>query len=223
MFIKYAKTFRIPIPQFEVKGKLFLSRDQIKLLLAGQVDIEEKMDGANTGIIRHNKGFSLQKRGSLVGQSEHAQFQYFHAWANRMNYDKIMEVPPGHWIYGELLYAQHHIFYDQLPDYFLVFDVLTKSGLWMDRDGRNEFCDRYGFHSIPLVAQGYFNLEDLYDLIPEKSAYGDVAEGIVVKRYRKGEYLRGKIVKPWFVKELDEEDTHWTRKELRKNQLKKAQ
>ena len=122
MFLKYEKTFRIPIPQIKVPGKLILSRKELQLLLAGKVEIEEKMDGANVGIIRHKKGFSLQKRGSLVGQSEHEQFQYFHAWANRIKYDNIMSVPPNHLLYGELLYAVHTIYYDNLPDYFLVFD-----------------------------------------------------------------------------------------------------
>lgn len=218
MFQKYLKTYRVPVPQFDVKGKLFLSKSDISLLLAGKVIIEEKMDGANTGIIRHKHGFSLQKRGSLVGQSEHAQFGFFHNWANQQNYDRIMEVPPGHLIYGELCWAVHHLYYDSLPDYFLVFDILnTKRDRWMNRYERDEFCNRFGFHQVPLVAEGYFDKTDLADLIPERSAYGERSEGIVIKRYRKKEYLRAKLVRPGFVKELDEDDEHWTRRELRIN------
>jgi ATP-dependent RNA circularization protein (DNA/RNA ligase family) len=219
MFIKYSKTFRIQIPQYpRIPGKLIMTRDEVKRLLGAEVSIEEKMDGANTGIIRHKNGFSLQKRGSLVGQSEHAQFQYFHHWANQLNYDKIMSVPEGYLIYGEFLYATHHLYYDQLPDYFLVFDVL-KDGEWLTRADRNTFCDAYGFHPVPLITAGYYNLEDLHQFIPDKSAYGPVAEGIVVKRYRKGEYIRGKVVKPEFVKELEEVD-HWSKGPLRKNKLR---
>ena len=220
MFLKYDKTYRIKIPEFDVKGKLFLSDKEIKTLLAGKVSIEEKIDGANTGIIRHKKGFSLQKRGSLVGQSEHAQFQYFHNWANYQNYDKIMAVPLWHLLYGELCWAVHTIFYDKLPDYFLVFDILNlRTGHWMSRVERDNFCHDFGFHSVPLLAEGYFNKTDLFKLIPEKSAFGEFAEGIVVKRYRKKEYIRGKIVKPQFQKALDEEDQHWTRRKLETNKL----
>lgn len=222
MFRKYAKTYRIPVPQFDVKGKLFLSGPEIRLLLAGRVIIEEKMDGANTGIIRHKKGFHLQKRGSLVGQSEHEQFNFFHHWANVLNYDRIMEVPPGHLIYGELCYAVHHLFYDSLPDYFLVFDIYKfKGGKWLNRSERDEFCQYYGFFQVPLITEGYFDKEELIDLMPKRSTYGKVAEGIVVKRYRKKEYLRAKLVRPEFVKELDENDEHWTKKELKINQLAK--
>lgn len=218
MFQKYSKTYRVPVPQFEVKGKLFLSNSDISLLLAGKVVIEEKIDGANTGIIRHKDGFSLQKRGSLVGQSEHPQFGRFHNWANYQNYERIMAVPSGHLIYGEWCWAVHHLYYDSLPDYFLVFDVLKKNK-WFDRTERNEFCEKFGFHQVPLIAEGCFDKMDLANMIPEKSAYGKRAEGIVIKRYRQKEYLRAKLVRPEFVKELDENNQHWTRKELKTNKL----
>jgi len=221
MFRKYSKTYRMPVPQFEVKGKLFLSSPEIKLLLAGPVIIEEKIDGANVGIIRHKNGFALQKRGSLVAQSEHAQFGFFHNWANYQNYDKIMSVPTDHLIYGELCWAVHHIYYDSLPDYFLVFDVLnTRTNAWFDRRQKEEFCKVHGFYLVPLIAEGKFSKMELADLIPKKSAFGEIAEGIVIKRYRKKEYLRAKLVRPEFVKEINEDGEHWTRKQLRVNKLK---
>ncbi len=77
MFRKYEKTFRILVPTIEVPGKLVLSKNDAGALLSGNVIIEEKMDGANVGIIRHKNGFALQKRGSLVGPSEHEQFEFF--------------------------------------------------------------------------------------------------------------------------------------------------
>jgi len=221
MFVKYDKTFRILIPEIQVPGKRVLSKEQVKLLLAGEVDIEEKIDGANVGIIRHKKGFSLQKRGSLVGQSEHEQFQYFYSWAYHHNYDKLMRIPMNYLLYAELCYAVHTIFYNKLPDYVLVFDVMyTKTGGWMTSRDRREFCKDYGFATVPLIARGYFNLTDLHKLIPKESAFGDMAEGIVVKRYRSGEYLRGKIVKPEFIKEIEESD-HWMFKQVRRNECLK--
>lgn len=222
MFLKYEKTYRIPVPQISVPGKLVLSKDEVRLLLAGKVSLEEKMDGANVGIIRHKNGFGLQKRGSLVGQSEHAQYQYFHNWASYQNYDKIMSIPVGYLIYGELCYAVHTIYYDRLPDYFLVFDVLNlETGHWMSRPERDNFCHDFGFTPVPLVAEGYFNLKELWDLVPKESAFGEVAEGIVVKRYRKKEYLRGKIVKPEFIKTIDD-SKHWTKYNIRVNKLQSS-
>jgi ATP-dependent RNA circularization protein (DNA/RNA ligase family) len=217
MFIKYEKTFRLNVPEFDIGAKLTLSRKEARRLLGAEVTVEEKIDGANTGIIRHKGGFSLQKRGSLVGQSEHEQFGRFHAWAWQEKYDNIMSIPKGCLVYGEWAYAQHHIYYDRLPDYFLVFDVL-KNGKFFNRDQRTDFCGKYGFCQVPLIAQGYFTVGDLMAMMPKVSAFGDRAEGMVIKRYRKKEYMRAKLVWPEFVKELDESE-HWTRKQLSINKL----
>jgi ATP-dependent RNA circularization protein (DNA/RNA ligase family) len=97
MFRKYEKTYHM-----DASGKFCLSKSDISDLLNGEVIVEEKMDGANVGIIRHKNGFHLQKRGSLVGQSEHEQFGFFHNWANYQNFDKIMNLPKGYTVYGEL-------------------------------------------------------------------------------------------------------------------------
>lgn len=221
MFRKYEKTFRLGIPEFkDVKGKFYLDRKEIKQLLASNVSIEEKMDGANTGIIRHKTGFHLQKRGSLVGRSEHAQFDFFYNWAYSQKYDNIMSIPVGYLVYGELMFACHHIFYDRLPDYFLVFDVYnTKKNKWMNRRQKEEFCSEYGFSIVPLIDQGVFTLDELYSIIPKESRYGHRAEGVVVKRYNKKNYIRGKIVWPSFMKEIDDSD-HWRNKPVRMNLLK---
>ena len=160
MFIKYDKTYHV----FSVTSKHNLDKTQLKRLLSGSVVIEEKMDGSNVGIIRHAKGFSLQKRNSLVGTSVHAQFDYFHNWANGAARERIMSVPSGTLIYGELLYATHHIYYDRLPEYFLVFDV-RHGKKWMKYDERKEFCERHGFHMVPLVDRGNFTKDDLRDAV----------------------------------------------------------
>lgn len=213
MFRKYEKTFRVD----SLSNKMSLTKDELKSLFSGQVAVEEKMDGANVGIIRHKKGFHLQKRGSLVGQSEHEQFGFFHNWANVQHYTKIMNVPPGFLIYGELLYAVHSIYYDKLPDYVLIFDVM-EDGEFLSYNDRIEFCKKYEFHSVPLIDYGHHTKETVMKLVPKESAYGEMAEGIVVKRYAKNGYTRGKIVKPEFQKILEESE-HWTEYHIRRNKV----
>lgn len=211
MFRKYEKTYHV----FPVTSKHNLDNTDIKRLLIGDIIVEEKFDGSNVGIVRHRKGFALQKRNSLVGPSVHEQFDFFYSWANNMNYERIMSVPENTLIYGELLYAVHTIYYSRLPDYVLVFDV-RQNGSWMNYDERKEFCERHGFHMVPLVARGTFTKDELMNLVPKVSAYGDEAEGIVVKRYAKHGYFKGKIVKPGFIKQLEESD-HWTTYKVRRN------
>ena len=68
----------------------------------------------------------------------HAQFSFFWNWA-RANNDRIMKIPIGWIIYGELLYAKHHIYYDQLPSLFLVFDVWNGKEYIKSEKGEFEF------------------------------------------------------------------------------------
>jgi ATP-dependent RNA circularization protein (DNA/RNA ligase family) len=217
MFVKYDKIRHI----FPVTSKHNLDKTQLKRVLGGWAYVEEKMDGSNVGIIRHTKGFALQKRNSLVGPSVHPQFDYFYNWSHTDAYERIMAVEPNTLIYGELLYAIHHIYYATLPEYFLVFDV-KKGKKWLNRPQRNEFCQEYGFHQVPLIAQGVFEKDDLRAIIPTESRYGPQAEGVVVKRYTKHGYFRGKIVKPGFIKELEDEE-HWSNKEVIRNGLRPQQ
>jgi len=214
MFVKYQKTFHV----FPVTSKFNLDNTQLKRLFTGEVIVEEKMDGSNVGIIRHQKGFALQKRNSLVGPSEHEQFSFFNNWAHQQRYEQIMSLPVGTLLYAELLYAVHTIYYDRLPDYVLVFDV-KQDGEWLDYDDRAAFCQQYGFLMVPLVGRGTFSKTDVQQMVPGPSAYGSDAEGIVVKRYAKHGYFRGKIVKPGFMKQIEESDNHWATYNVRRNQL----
>lgn len=221
MFRKYEKTYRIPISQVKVKGKHYLSHKEVSALLRGNVVVEEKLDGANTGVVRHKKGFTLQKRGSLVGPSEHAQFNYFHSWANRYKYDQLMEIPVGYIVYTELLYAVHYIHYDALPDYVIVIDVWN-GRKYLNRKEKDRFCEKHGLVPTPLVTEGHFNKDELFGLIPPVSAYGNQIEGIMIKKYhRKNKlYMKGKLVLPDFVKALHGLQ-HWSRKPLERNKVKK--
>ena len=219
MFRKYEKTYRLSIPGFEVPGKFSLSDREVSELLSGKVIVEEKMDGANTGIIRFAESYRLQKRGSLVDTSEHEQFNRFKAWASE-HYNNIMSIPPGYVVYGEFLYAQHHIFYDRLPDWFLVFDIFSISRRqYVNYEIRRAMCESAGLWMVPLIGVGHYTKEELgCVLLPKVSRYGDRAEGIVIKRYSKKKYLRTKLVWPDFVKEVDESD-HWTKYNIRTNRV----
>lgn len=177
------------------------------------------MDGANTAIIRHKDTFKLQKRGSLVDASEHYQFNFFKAWS-QTNYDKLMKIPEGTVLYGELMIAKHTVFYDKLPDYFLAFAwVDRKTNEYKHRQDLEELCNNIGLSTTPFVAQGHYAKTELFDVIPDPSAYGsEPAEGVVVWNYRNG--MRGKVVRAEFIKDMEDSD-HWTHKQITKNLLEK--
>lgn len=215
-FRKYEKTFRILTPNIKVPGKFSLTHGEQRDLLVGQLEITEKVDGANVGIIR-GKGdkWILQKRRGLADEGVHAQFSFFWNWA-RHNLDKILNIPHNWIVYGELCFAKHNIYYDLLPSYFLVFDIWDRNKYLKHEE--KEKLNFLGFKHVPLLHLGYCdNLLELEKLITKTSlAINSLMEGIVVKNYRK--QVRGKLVRKEFMKELEEED-HWLHKAMTKNQL----
>lgn len=219
MFRKYEKTYRILVPQISTKGKHYLSSNDTSKLLGGNVVITEKMDGANVGIIRHKDEFRLQKRGSLVDESEHAQFSFFKAWTYQ-NYDKLMQIPKDTILYGELMFAKHTVFYNKLPDYFLAFAWCDrKTGAYFHWDDVVKLCNKIGLHHAPHIFTGHVKRDELFDKIPKISAYGDQpAEGIVVWNHKKD--MRGKVVREEFQKAMNKSG-HWIHKPVTKNLLRK--
>jgi len=243
MFRKYEKTCRILLPDHIVSlygpgarntflNKKILSNTEVKELLTGKVIIEEKIDGANVGIIPTGKPgepFRLQKRGSLVDASEHAQYNRFKAWAWE-RYESLATLSRNYLIYGEFMWATHHIYYDQLPDWFICYDIYDHGKQeYLSRERKEEICSNWNIPIIPLLFCGYVDeRNDVYKYFEKpkrevsRSAYSSTEdrEGIVIKNYRK--QMRGKIVRPDFIKEIDENGVHWTTKwdSRRVNKLK---
>lgn len=212
MFRKYEKTFRIPTPNTTILTKQCLSKIDVQRLLTGLVTIEEKIDGANVGIIggKGSKEFRLQKRGSLVDVSEHPQFGRFKAWSIE-HYENLMKIKWPTIIFGEFMWATHHIYYDELPDWFICFDIWTGNE-FLNRKHKVEVCSELGLQVIPCLFENYVSSTlELEVFLENKSFYSssELCEGVVVKNYRK--QLKGKLVRPSFIKEIDEDGSNWRR------------
>jgi ATP-dependent RNA circularization protein (DNA/RNA ligase family) len=215
-FREYEKTYRISHSDFYVKGKHNLNKEEERQLLAGQVVITEKMDGANTGIFKKKGQTFLQKRRANVDDS-HPQFKRFQKEWYWNNYDKIEKIPNNLVVYGELMYCVHTIYYDKLPDWFLVFDVYDlRTNLYWKWHDVTRLCHDVGLSTVPFIYFGKTDKLMLKQLMPRESAYGKVAEGMVIKNYKR--QLRGKIVKPSFVKDPSFEK-HWSKRTATFNKL----
>lgn len=126
--------------------------------LAGQfVVAEEKCDGANAGISFDDGGkLLLQSRGHyLIGGAREKHWDLFKQWASA-HADRFLSVLEDRFIlYGEWLLAKHTIFYDQLPHYFLEFDVLdTHTGQFLSTQRRRELLVGLPIVSVPVLWQG---------------------------------------------------------------------
>lgn len=134
--------------------------DQVSMssLTTGELVWEEKIDGANTGISFDEEGnLRIQSRGHyLVGGAREAQFNLLKTWANGLHDDLYIVLGSRYIMYGEWCYAKHSVFYDQLPHYFLEFDVYDRcTGGWLSTDMRHLLLKDLPVTSVPVVHRGH--------------------------------------------------------------------
>jgi len=123
-------------------------------------------------------------------------------------------------LFGEWCFAVHSIFYEQLPDWLLGFDVydLDDRQFWSS-DRRDELCARLDVATAPTLDRGRMTLVGLRRLLERADSRvgGQVLEGLVVRRETDDRLLaRAKLVRPDFVQQIDE---HWSRRPLQRNRL----
>jgi ATP-dependent RNA circularization protein (DNA/RNA ligase family) len=215
MYRKFDKIYRIEMPDYNIKGKYFLAKKNEELLFKDIVYIFEKVDGANSGIYKDDKGLIyLQKKGSECDLS-HPQYSFFMRQWLFNNIDKLKKLPNNIVVYGELLRCVHTIKYDKLPDWFLVFDIYDlKQQKYLIWEEVEKICNECGLKTVPLLFKGKIKKEHIK--IPKQSKFGNECEGVVVKS--KDFQTRGKYVKPEFVKAV-EESVFWRDRKIVLNKV----
>lgn len=153
--IKYPRTRHLEGSRLQ-QGDL--SDDQSLSGLAGQtLVIEEKIDGANCAVSFDMQGqLQLQSRGHfLTGGHRERHFDLLKTWASAHAH-RFREVLGARYVmYGEWLYAKHTVFYDQLPHFFLEFDLLDReTGRFLSTSARRNILFGLPIMPVPVVYQG---------------------------------------------------------------------
>lgn len=133
--------------------------DQVPLaaLRGRYVVVEEKLDGANTGLSLDERGaLRLQSRGHVLsGGPRERHFDLFKQWAATHAAALRRALAGGLVIYGEWLFAKHTIFYDRLPHYWLEFDVRDPDGtFWSTARRRAHLAATPCVRSVPVIWEG---------------------------------------------------------------------
>jgi len=221
-FFKYPRTKHI----FDAGGS-GVSRDD--LLMEGEeiynftnqpVIVEEKVDGSNLGIsIDKDVNIIFQNRSKIITSASHTQWKGLDNW---------LKQHPGIWevltsddviLFGEWCNFKHSIHYDNLPDYFIAFDLFIKSEEKFV--SRTELERRLANTGIPIIrrlSQGKaLTKEDLLALLNSPSAYrhSGMVEGVYLRidndRFN---VARGKLVRPDFIQGIED---HWMTLKLEEN------
>ena len=147
------------------KGDEDLETVPFEELVGKYLVIEEKIDGANSGV-SFSEGWELQlqSRGHfLTGGPRERHFNLFKTWAATHS-ERFLEVLTDRYVmYGEWMYAKHTEFYDLLPHYWFEFDILDRGTYsFLSTVKRQELLAGLPIVSVPIVNFGYFtSLEDL--------------------------------------------------------------
>lgn len=222
-FFRFPRTPHIAwLGEGEPRGDKLLDAKEAEDLLASELVVEEKVDGANLGFsIDENGILRAQNRGAYVYQDHcHPQFKPLFSWLKPREHRLADALFPDLMLFGEWCYAVHSIQYDALPDWFLVFDVYdrAKGEFWSSRK-RDELAAELGLATVPKLGEGRFDLPGLMGLLGNSRLTTGPAEGLYVRK-EEGDRLvtRAKLVRAEFVQAID---VHWTKKGMRTNSLRR--
>lgn len=135
--------------------------------------IEEKLDGANAGLSLDEHGrLRLQSRGHvLTGGPRERHFDLFKQWARTHETALAARLGDGLTLYGEWLYAKHTIFYDQLPHYFMEFDIRDSSGAFWSTDRRALHLAGAPITGVPVLWRGIVDKPSALPELVARSLY----------------------------------------------------
>jgi ATP-dependent RNA circularization protein (DNA/RNA ligase family) len=198
-----------------------LGAGESNALLAGEVVVEEKLDGANLGISRGPDGIlRFQNRGQYLHPPYVGQFKRLGAWIAPREQRLVQELTPTLILFGEWCAAVHSVRYDRLPDWFVAFDIYDRieKRFW-SVSRRDVLAARLGLAVVPQVFRGRTTLLALKDrLTTERGRYhsGPIEGFVIRKESRDWLELRAKLVHPDFVQNIGD---HWRRRRIEWNRI----
>ena len=184
----------------------FLSKKRWTVLIWGSHLIQGGISGSRTGANTYN--FRPRVNGKKLED-----------WL-AVRVDSLFENLTDRYIlFGEWCYAQHSIYYERLPDWFLGYDVYDKlHGRFLSSTRRDHLCGKTRIIRVPVLDRGRYLLSDLLKLPVQSQLTDQPAEGLYL-RYDQGKWLvkRAKLVRPEFIRLAEK---HWSRKAIRPNRLR---
>lgn len=227
---KFPRTKHAPICPSATRDDLIATEkeweDAIKT--SPHVFIEEKLDGANSGIVIVDNCPVIRNRNHVLNKAKGGktpakrQFAPIWNWA----YENIAQFKTVYKelgfcvsIYGEWLYACHSVKYDALPSYFIAYDLYDiENGKFICPATSRSLLQYAGFITPQLLSGFILSDKEMISLRDRKSSFSsEIQEGLYIK-FSDGEWLtdRFKMVRPGFI-----QGEHWNEGELVKNVLSK--
>lgn len=219
MFYKFPSTPYIETDTNIKRSDKILQMKEVEVVLSQPITIEEKIDGANLGISFNYSGeLQLQNRGSYLIPPLEGQWKLLKNWLH-CHEEEIFDVLMDQYIlFGEWCYVKHSIYYNELPDWFIGFDIYhKKKDRFLSVQQRNILLNKMKITIVPQLGYGVYDVNELTGFF-EKSRYGDSdCEGIYIRQDQEM-YLRyrAKMVRKEFRQNITE---HWSKGILQCNKV----
>ena len=219
-FFKFPTTPHLALlGDVDIRGDKVMSEHERDEFLGHELVVEEKVDGANLGISFDSAGnIRAQNRGAYLPLPGLGQWKKLSEWLSPKE-DTLFDHLTDHYIlFGEWCYAQHSVFYDQLPDWFLGFDIYDKQvGHFLPRDKRDAFFREMGISKVPFISQGHFAFSALKEFLSFSRLGDPLAEGLYLRFDQDNRLVqRAKLVRPDFIQSIEQ---HWSRSGIKKNRV----
>lgn len=219
-FFKFPSTPHLAtLEGVEVRGDKVLSEAERSDFLRLELVVEEKVDGANLGISFDSDGnLLLQNRGSYLTLPYTGQWKRLDQWLNPKISTIFEAITDRHILFGEWCYAQHSVFYNRLPDWFLGFDLYDKqTEKFLSADRRDQLFKQMIIHRVPQLGHGAYSFSEVEQLLAQSRISDELSEGLYFRIDQNGWLLkRAKLVRASFIQSVEE---HWSRSAIKPNRL----
>lgn len=215
---KYPRTYHFPFSEGATSDDKIAT--DISGLIGRPIIITEKLDGENSSLeaggcfARTHAHPSTHTSADLL-KSFHASIKY--------------KIPKGIQLFGENLFAVHSIAYNELPAYFLLFNVRDlnyQEPVWLEWQEIEMWAEEIGVPTVPVLFRGTFTSEQelkkvIRSFMAQPSVCGGIREGVVAR-------IASAFVDNDFDKYVMKNvranhvstDKHWKNQEIIKNKLK---
>lgn len=220
-FFKFPSTPHLCLlGDIKIRGDKIMSDFEREDFLRHEIFVEEKVDGANLGISFDAAGnIRAQNRGSYLHFPNAGQWKKLVEWLAPRTDVLFEQLSNRYILFGEWCYARHSVEYNQLPDWFLGFDIYDKHAThFLSSNRRDNIFRSIGICQVPKVDQGNFTIPELSNLLSESQLSNTPMEGLYL-RYDQGDWLamRAKLVRPTFIQSVEQ---HWSRSGIKPNKLR---
>lgn len=187
------------------RDDLVLGESEVADLMADDVVIEEKVDGANVTLWIDDSQVRCALRSGVGAMDRAGQLGPLRAWLAAHDEALRTILGPVDALYAEWMFVSHTVVYERLPTYLVVLDVWRADDGFASIDDRDAACRATEMVTPPMVWRGVPGTVDRVEHLFGPSAWSSAPmEGLVVRRVAPGEPRLAKLVRTGFDR-LDDE------------------